>query len=118
MKNKWLAALLVGGVLALAFIGRKTSSADGAGAESSEPAMIRGLVLDAAGSPAPSAQVQLQASGVVKAETVSNAQGRFVFASIPSGTYAVVATLNGRQGAYGSFTLPGGITRQVLVQLP
>ncbi|HEU5180959.1 MAG TPA: TonB-dependent receptor [Candidatus Polarisedimenticolia bacterium] len=62
--------------------------------DSSHTLQLRGIVVDAAGSPAPGARVTLEGDGKLRS-TRSNEEGRFIFTSLPPGIYALAAVSRG-----------------------
>ena len=77
-------------LIAVLVVGPSTSAADGT---KYRPQRLAGTVQDSLGRPVSGAEVILQeADGKVVARTRSDAKGRFAFARVNSGTYAVVAT--------------------------
>src|SRR5208337_5160686 len=84
------AALLGFCVIAGLVGGSSANAADGA---KHRPQRLAGTVQDSLGRPVAGAEVSLQAAnGKVVARTRSDAKGRFAFARVNPGTYAVMAT--------------------------
>jgi outer membrane receptor protein involved in Fe transport len=85
----WPGVLILGAVLLLA--------TNMVSAQSVSTGTVTGSVMLPDGTPSPGATVSLEGPALVKGRwaTVSDANGRFVFLSVPRGTYKVVASLSG-----------------------
>jgi Carboxypeptidase regulatory-like domain len=80
---------------------------------------VRGIVRDTSDAVVPNAALKLTdtATGIEKT-TVSGADGAFIFANMPSGTYNLTATLAGFQNStYSKIVVDSGRTTDVAVQL-
>ena len=76
---------------------------------------IEGMVRDSGGNPVPEASVQLEKSGgLEQRETKADGRGRFVFSSLPAGSYIARAQKSGVAGrAVKSVVVSGGIGKHL-----
>jgi hypothetical protein len=88
MKFRWLSAavallFLTAGIVSVPALAQTTGN-------------VEGTISDSSGSPLPGVNVELRSPSLIGIRTaITNADGRFHFASVPAGTYTVTSTLSG-----------------------
>jgi hypothetical protein len=82
-----------------------------------QPARVEGVVKDPDGVAVAEVRLRLDGGDTVRLEAASDAEGRFVFAGLPNGTYALTAEKTGYEPAQVPFVLQAGETKAVEVVL-